>query len=128
MKNLTSLAFHLLTNIDVISTIVLILFYSSDSRLLDDLDTLRRRSYNAIYCYCEKLIFYQLILLLVILKLFEVSLEVEFMLKFKVEFMLEFEEFDIEFELVELLELELVIEGFISIIEGFLIELFKEEE
>ena len=48
------------------------------------------------------------------MKLFKVSLEVEFILEFKVEF-------DIEFELVELLELELVIEG-------FLIELLKEEE
>ena len=41
------------------------------------------------------------------------------MLKFKVEF-------DIKFELIELLELELMIEEFL--IEEFLIELLKEEE
>ena len=115
MKNLTLLAFHLLINIVTISTIVLILFYFNDSRLLDDLDTLRRRSYNIVYCCYEKLIFYWLTLLfLVILKLFKVFLEVRFIFKFEIEF-------DIEFELVKLLELELIIEE-------FLIELFKEEE
>ena len=123
MKNLILLAFYLLTN--VVSIIVLILFYSNDPRLLDDLDTLRRRSYNVIYCCYKKSIFYQLIsLFLIILKLFEISLEVEFVLKFEVEF-------DIEFELVKLLELELVIEEFLIegfLIEGFLIELLKEEE
>ena len=62
---------------------------------------------------------------LVILKLFKVSLEVEFILKFKVEF-------NIEFELVELLELELITREFLIwellIIEGDLIGLFKGEE
>ena len=112
MKNFILLAFYLLT--DVVSIIILILFYSDDSRLSGDLDTLRRRSYNVIYYCYKKPVFYQLILLfLIILKLFEVSLEVEFVLKFEVEF-------DIEFELIELLELELVIE--------FLIELSIKEE
>ena len=48
------------------------------------------------------------------MKLFKVSLEVEFVFKFKIEF-------DIEFKLIKLLELKLIIEE-------FLIELFKEEE
>ena len=63
-----------------------------------------------------------ILLFLVILKLFKVSLEVEFIFKFEIEFMLKFEvEFDIEFKLIELLELELIIEE-------FLIELLKGEE
>ena len=62
-----------------------------------------------------------ILLFLIILKLFEISLEVEFMLKFEIEFI-------IEFELVELLELESIIEEFLLIIEEFLIELLKEEE
>ena len=48
------------------------------------------------------------------MKLFKVSLEVKFIFKFKIEF-------NIKFELIKLLELELIIEE-------FLIELFKEEE
>ena len=55
-----------------------------------------------------------ILLFLIILKLFEISLEVKFVFKFKVEF-------DIKFELVKLLELELMIKK-------FLIELFKREE
>ena len=64
--------------------------------------------------------------------LFEVSLEVEFELfevSLEVEFMLEFEVgFDIEFELIKLLELKLVTEGFLIEIGGFLIRLLKGEE
>ena len=48
------------------------------------------------------------------MKLFKVSLEVKFIFKFKIEF-------NIKFELIKLLELELIIEE-------FLIELLKEEE
>ena len=85
----------------------MILFYSDGPRLLGDLDTLRRRPYNAIHYCCEKLVFYQLTLLfLVILELFEVPLEVGFVLEFEVGF-------DIEFELVELPELEPITKGFL---------------
>ena len=55
-----------------------------------------------------------ILLFLIILKLFKVSLKIEFIFEFKIKF-------NIEFELVKLLELKLIIEG-------FLIEFFKEEE
>ena len=108
MKNLILLVFHLLT--DAVSTI-LMPFYSSGPRLLVGLDTLRRRPYKVVYCFYEKLVFYQLTLLfLAILKLFKVSLEVGFVLKFKV-----------EFESIKLTKLELITRR-------FLIGLFKGEE
>ena len=92
--------------------------YPGGPRSPGDPNTLRRRPCNAVHCCCEKPVFYQLTSSFPAI-LFEVPLEVGFVLEFEVGFIL-------EFEVVELPELEPMTEGFVT--GGFLTGLFKGEE